>query len=501
MFLTNRSRYFSLYCLLIMLLAAGAATAQQFSVAKVPDPMLQGSHVSNPDQLITPAAEQALNQLLDSLDHSGRAQVAVVLLKTIGNNVPKDVAHELFSTWKPGAVEKNNGLVVLLVDDQHRIEFETGYGLEGDLPDVVCFRIQQQVMLPHFKQQDYDAGMLQGMQAVVSVLQQQDGNGAQTDPAALFAQPEENTRQLPGKFSAFLVIGCFLLGNAGFLMMFHQRKSPAVIAGITKVPDLYRPGWLAWIWLFVTPLVLIFYLVNYTSWSFGFPTVALILYLDWVLFFCAYAVIVRLKAARRLKNSDRHESYLTWKTAEKSLLLSVLFPVPMFFYSRWLQRRLYQLRSTPYQCSSCNKDMKRLSEKADDQFLEKYQVIEEKLHSVDYDVWQCKDCHTQQILAYDIESAKATVCPQCHHKTLTAGKREVQQAATINNAGWGLQLFACDACGYKNKEKYNIPAISTSSSSSSSSGISFGSSSSDSSSSSGSWGGGSSGGGGAGSSW
>ena len=501
MFLTKRSRCFSLYCLLIMLLSAAAATAQQFSVAQVPDPMRQGHHVSNPDQLISPAAEDALNQLLDSLDHSGRAQVAVVLLKTIGNNVPKDVAHEIFSTWKPGAVEKNNGLVILLVDDQHRIEFETGYGLEGDLPDVVCFRIQQQVMLPHFKQQDYDAGMLEGMQAVVSVLQQQDGNGAPADPTALFALPEQDTRQLPGKFSVFLVIGCFLIGNGAFLGMFHRRRSPAVIAGITKVPDLYRPGWLSWSWLFVVPLVLIFYLVNYTSWSFSFLTVALILYCDWVLFFCAYAVIIHLVAARRLKNSDRHQSYLTWKTAERSLLLSVLFPVPMFFYSRRLQRRLYQLRSAPYQCTKCNKDMKRLSEKADDQFLEKYQVIEEKLHSVDYDVWQCKDCHTQQIFAYDIEAAKAMACPQCHHKTLMAGKKEVQQRATINSGGWGWQLYACDACGYKNKEKYNIPAISTSSSSSSSSGFSFGSSSSDSSSSSGSWGGGSSGGGGAGSSW
>ena len=149
--------------------------------------------------------------------------------------------------------------------------------------------------------------------------------------------------------------------------------------------------------------------------------------------------------------------------------------------------------------------MKRLSEKADDQFLEKYQVVEEKLHSVDYDVWQCKDCNTQQILAYDIASAKAVACPQCHHKTLMAGKKEVQQAATINNSGWGWQLYACGACDYKNKEKFIIPAISSSNSSSSSSsfGSSSGSSSSDSSSSSSSdsWGGGSSGGGGAGSSW
>ncbi|UOQ72863.1 TPM domain-containing protein [Hymenobacter cellulosilyticus] len=76
----------------------------------------------------------------------------MVLTRSIGEEVPKTAATTLFNRWKIGDREKNNGLLMLLVDDQHRVEFETGYGLEADVPDVVCFRIQQRYMVPYLRE-------------------------------------------------------------------------------------------------------------------------------------------------------------------------------------------------------------------------------------------------------------------------------------------------------------------------------------------------------------
>lgn len=69
-----------------------------------------------------------------------------------------------------GKERKNNGLVILLVTDQRCIQFYTGYGLEGDLPDAICKRIQTRDMIPYLKDGNWDAGMVAGVRAVCGRL-------------------------------------------------------------------------------------------------------------------------------------------------------------------------------------------------------------------------------------------------------------------------------------------------------------------------------------------
>lgn len=142
-----------------------------YSVEEVPDPKkIDGGYVSNSDHIITEPVAAQINAQLATLDQAGKAQVAVVLLNSIGDQVPKDFAVALFNHWHLGSKEKDNGLLILLVKDQHRVEFETGYGLEGDLPDVTCFRIQQDYMVPYFRSDDYDNGMVVGVNALYNHL-------------------------------------------------------------------------------------------------------------------------------------------------------------------------------------------------------------------------------------------------------------------------------------------------------------------------------------------
>lgn len=69
-----------------------------------------------------------------------------------------------------GQEKENNGLVILLVTDQRCIQFYTGYGLEGDLPDAICKRIQTKYMIPYLKDSNWDAGMVAGVKAVCARL-------------------------------------------------------------------------------------------------------------------------------------------------------------------------------------------------------------------------------------------------------------------------------------------------------------------------------------------
>ena len=74
--------------------------------------------------------------MLFSLQEANTSEVAVVALQSIGDNDIDDFATELFTRWGIGK-QNDNGLLVLLILDQRRITFRTGYGIEGILPDAI----------------------------------------------------------------------------------------------------------------------------------------------------------------------------------------------------------------------------------------------------------------------------------------------------------------------------------------------------------------------------
>ncbi len=160
--------------LLTVLLAAAAATAgaRTWRTDEVPNVQLadRTRYVSNPDAILSPAAVARIDSLCGALRAQGLAQVAVAALDDIEGGDPFSFAMRLFGGWGVGRRDVDNGLGILLVRDLHEIRFVTGPGLEGVLPDALCKRIQLNFMLPYFREDNYDAGMVAGVAAVAELL-------------------------------------------------------------------------------------------------------------------------------------------------------------------------------------------------------------------------------------------------------------------------------------------------------------------------------------------
>lgn len=164
--------------LFILGFGLGAFAQNAYTVETVPDPKALGNgYVSDPDEVIPANFESQLNSLIAGLEDSTTAQVAVVVLNSIGDRNPKDFATALFREWGIGQAGKDNGLLILTVMDQRRTEFETGYGLEGVLPDAICYRIGMQELVPYFKNEQYGEGLVAAMTAFKERLE---------DPEAAF---------------------------------------------------------------------------------------------------------------------------------------------------------------------------------------------------------------------------------------------------------------------------------------------------------------------------
>jgi uncharacterized protein len=146
-------------------------------------------------------------------------------------------------------------------------------------------------------------------------------------------------------------------------------------------------------------------------------------------------------------------------------------------YRRW---RRYHRRY----CPQCRSRMRIVSETEDDAMLDKGQVAEERIGSVDYDVWKCPSCSHHFTLRYAKWFSSYGKCPQCSNRTKSSTETVIT-AATTSSSGSARVVEKCAFCSFTHEYTKVLPRITQSSSSSS--GSSGGSS----------FGGGSSGGGGA----
>lgn len=128
-------------------------------------------------------------------------------------------------------------------------------------------------------------------------------------------------------------------------------------------------------------------------------------------------------------------------------------------------------------CKKCGKKMCRLDEVTDDRYLEPGQAAEEKIGSVDHDVWACLDCEEVQKFAYGKFFTGHHRCPQCAN--VTASKVEkILRRATVRSTGLMQIDEKCVHCGHQATSTREIPRTPPPSSSSGSSGRSFSSGSS-----------------------
>lgn len=160
--------------LLCCMLCAIVATAKEkvYTIDQIPKVHIQDKtrYVTDPAHILSAGAAQQMDALLYNLEKETGIETVVAVLPSIGEEDCFDFAHKLFSTWGVGKQENDNGLVILLVTDQRCIQFVTGYGLEGVLPDAICKRIQTREMIPYLKDNNWDAGMIAGVQATANRL-------------------------------------------------------------------------------------------------------------------------------------------------------------------------------------------------------------------------------------------------------------------------------------------------------------------------------------------
>ena len=158
--------------LILLLLGSLSLQAKEYTIKEIPMVHLQDRtrYVSNPDGILSPSAVATMDSILYALEEKTGIQTLVVAVTGIEGGDCFDFAYRLGKEMGVGQKERDNGLVVLLSTDERCIQFATGYGLEGVLPDAICKRIQNRYMVQHLGKDDWNTGMVEGIRAINGYL-------------------------------------------------------------------------------------------------------------------------------------------------------------------------------------------------------------------------------------------------------------------------------------------------------------------------------------------
>ena len=152
--------------------AAAQENVRTYKVTDVPNVHIsdKNRYVSDPDAILSAAARDTIDATFARLEKETGIEAAAVMLESIGEDDIFEFSHNLFRHWGIGKKESDNGILIVFVKDQRKVRFTTGYGIEGLLPDIECKRIQTRLMIPAFRNGDWNAGMTAGAKAVYSKL-------------------------------------------------------------------------------------------------------------------------------------------------------------------------------------------------------------------------------------------------------------------------------------------------------------------------------------------
>ncbi len=198
--------------------AGSDSTARAESAAPgglLPIPAFTG-YVNDGAGVLDDATRAKLEAFLDQLEKKTGAEFAILTVPTTAPEDPDQFKVRVFKTWGIGKDKEDNGLLMLLALEERTLRFETGYGLEGALPDGLQSRIFRNEMAPKFKSGDFAGGIVAGTLACAARIAAEKNVTLEWNGAELRYSPGGGGRGLSPALIIFAVIVVLILAsNAG----------------------------------------------------------------------------------------------------------------------------------------------------------------------------------------------------------------------------------------------------------------------------------------------
>ncbi len=191
-------------------------------------PIFDSPVVDTTGTLDAASKRQLEQQALDLQQRKG-SQLQILMVPTTAPESIEPYAVRAFEQFKLGRKGVDDGVLVVVAKDDHKVRIEVGYGLEGAIPDIAAGRVIQEYLAPKFRQGDYAGGITDATSQIVKLI---DGEPLPEPVASHPTGPDSGGNWLFALFAALLVgqiaRGFFSRMPAGVRALFGGGASGAI---------------------------------------------------------------------------------------------------------------------------------------------------------------------------------------------------------------------------------------------------------------------------------
>ena len=162
-----------LFGIFALVLASAAGAADEVAV-----PALK-ARVTDLTGTLSAAQLASLEGELRAFEQKKGSQIAVLMLPSTQPETIEQYSIRVADQWKIGRDKADDGVILIVAKNDHKLRIEVGYGLEGTIPDVVAKRVIREVIAPHFLADDFYGGIRDGTRALMKLI-----DGEQLPPPA-----------------------------------------------------------------------------------------------------------------------------------------------------------------------------------------------------------------------------------------------------------------------------------------------------------------------------
>jgi uncharacterized protein len=187
----------------VVMLCVGMAQA-----ATIPVPPLQG-RVTDQTGTLDASQRQSLDSTLATFEQAKGSQIAILIVPTTGDETIEQYSIRVVDQWKLGRKGIDDGALLLVAKDDHKVRIEVGRGLEGVIPDAIANRIINEDLGPKFHEGDFAGGLSVAIQRMIGLV-----NGEplpQPKPGGTFNSPHGS-----GANGIFFALVAFLIVRGVF---------------------------------------------------------------------------------------------------------------------------------------------------------------------------------------------------------------------------------------------------------------------------------------------
>jgi uncharacterized protein len=171
---------------LFWLALGGAAQAQDYPPR--PDgPVYDGANI------LSPETETQLDAELRAYNKETGRAIIVATVPSLGGASIETYATTLFTDkWGIGGAKRDAGLLLLIAPNERKLRIEVGYGLHGYFGGIMAGRVINDVITPRFKEGNFDAGVTDGVAAILAHLAKSPEDAIAIEEAAQAAAAQES---------------------------------------------------------------------------------------------------------------------------------------------------------------------------------------------------------------------------------------------------------------------------------------------------------------------